>query len=775
MKRYRIFALLAAVLTALVAACATESIEGERIENQPPRVWLSAAPPEGSTEKYRVQLFWGGWDPDGELLRYEFLVTDNVTGVFDPADTAGATWSPVIGNDSTFTFSADELIEPDPDEQVAEFARSHTFFIRAVDAEGARSVRPAYRSFTARTLSPQVNILVPVSVFGSADVPPITTFRWRASDYVSDRLTSQEPDSVQWAMVSTVPFGNNLNATLEYLRTDPASAKEWFPWTYYRAENDSGKTWTTPPMEFGTYIFAIRAKDEAGAVTPVLDDETNVRRVRVSTRITGPLLTVNNIYMGAVQTTSCRTPLTILDVPAGIQLQFNLSASAESYGGLVAGYRYGWDIADLEDPSQWEVDYTPFVSAIAATAPRTYFFGTHTLTVDVIDNSGFCSRIEVKVNVIQFTLERNVLIIDDFSADNDPLALPGFTHPTGRGILPSDAEHDAFWLDMVSNLAGFDPASDVLQTSNTGEVPLALLARYKSVMWSVYSDIQQRSNYPLLYSYIQYRQVRASGGGGSGKVQPNYLALAMAAGGHIMISGSHPIQLVENRQFAGSVRHPLIFLYELEGLQTGSGPNVTNPIGDKSFAYKELCLEVIDYAFMTVNRRRYRQPAPTFYCPVNLYRRADNNSLRDDTMRGVRTLDPNFPPATLRAEITAFGKAYQPSEKGLDAEVYNPAYFRSGRACQYVPRSPRSCFQPIYGVDCLDVAEPTYNQPVAFWTSAFADRVAEVPGAVGARSVVFGFAPVYLDPVQIKPAFEYILYEEWKLPRKTTIGASASR
>jgi hypothetical protein len=89
-----------------------------------------------------------------------------------------------------------------------------------------------------------------------------------------------------------------------------------------------------------------------------------------------------------------------------------------------------------------------------------------------------------------------------------------------------------------------------------------------------------------------------------------------------------------------------------------------------------------------------------------------------------------------------------------------------------VPSTPRSCFQPIYGLGCNDVNEPTYNQPVAFFTSAYADRVADVPGAIGARSAVFGFPPVMFNPDEVRPAIEYIMFNEWQLPRKVTTASN---
>ena len=101
-----------------LGSCSTSGPEGERLENLPPTVWLSSAPPEGTTEKYTIHLYWGGWDPDGEIAYYEYAITDNGGGTFVPSDTMGADkWSKVFANDSIFTFSADSLVETNPQGQ----------------------------------------------------------------------------------------------------------------------------------------------------------------------------------------------------------------------------------------------------------------------------------------------------------------------------------------------------------------------------------------------------------------------------------------------------------------------------------------------------------------------------------------------------------------------------------------------------------------------------------------------------------------------------------
>ncbi len=757
-----------------LGACASDEIGGTAAENQPPTIWIAAAPPEGSTSSYSVELFWGGWDPDGEISHYEYLITDNRKGTFAPRDTVGADWETVIGNDSTFVFSADSLSETIPGQLPAVFVRSHTFFIRAVDREGLRSAEPAYRSFTARTLSPDITINIPRQALGltPSDMPPIATYTWTAVDYVDDMLTRQDPDSVQWALVSTSEHGNSFTATLDYLRS-PASAASWYPWVYYRAPQDSGKSWTTPPIEFGDYVFAMRAKDEAGAVTPVLDEHRNARRIKVSRRTTGPRLIVSNQYVGSVVASTCDYPLTILDMAAGVGMTFTLSACADDYGGTVSGYRYGWDIMDLNDPEQWETDYTPFLGATATTPSRSFNFGTHTFTAEVIDNSGFCSRIEVKVNIVRFTGERNLMVVDDYAADEN-VGFSGFQ--LTNGSVPNDAEHDAFWLDMMSNVRDFDPSRDVISASTERELPLVTVASYKSIVWSVFGDLTTTAvtRLPLLYQYIQFRSTQQTtsgsacnaGAGVSGKVVPNALALAMQAGVHVLIAGQQPVQNVMPRRADLIVRWPMIPLYETEDPQTGS-PDVSNPPGANGFAYQDLCLEAIDYGYLPNPRARLPGSGSNRrYCPVTPgYRQPGSASTRDDTMRGAQPLDPAFPMLSLRPEVAAPGRAYAPENQGIDVEVYNPSYFQAGQACQFVP-PPRTCFQPIYGLVCRDTSERTYLQPVAFWTSAYADVVAQdIPGAVAARSAIFGFPPVYFNPSEVKPAIEFILFDEWQLPR----------
>ena len=158
-----IFMLITGIAGIVFSGCSDEGDPGSSLSyNKPPNVWVSSGPPSGTTTTYTVEFFWGGWDPDGFVAYYEYCITDNENGVFDPADTTGPeNWNRLDGTRGKFKFTADKPADPDSDDMVAEFVRSHTFLVRAVDNEGWSSRQPAHRSFTARTLSPTVTITNP--------------------------------------------------------------------------------------------------------------------------------------------------------------------------------------------------------------------------------------------------------------------------------------------------------------------------------------------------------------------------------------------------------------------------------------------------------------------------------------------------------------------------------------------------------------------------------------------------------------------------------------
>jgi hypothetical protein len=421
----------------------------------------------------------------------------------------------------------------------------------------------------------------------------------------------------------------------------------------------------------------------------------------------------------------------------------------------VTGYRYGWDIEDLSDPDQWETDYIPFTSPRVCSPAREFFMGVHVFSVEVIDNSGFCSRIEIKINIVQLDMEDNLLVVDDFREGSQM----GWDDPVAPGLTPNDSQHDAFWEYVLQDVDGFNPAGDIREVNAGDVISLADLARYKSVIWSVFGHLDAPGT-SVLHEHIKFvNPINPTAPGGYRHA--NILAIYMAGGGHVLLCGNHPVSLsIDPEVTLTAFRFPIVFLHELQGEQERP-PNPSMPlIGETSFAYKELCLETMEFSFTDARlRRQYYN-----YCPINDYRTLPVGALRDHTMRAAVPVDVFFPRLDLRVEAAGSGRQYRADKQGYDTEVYNPQYFAN--LCPYIPPRSRGCFDPIYALECIDTGEPTYRAPVAFWTSHYADRVAEAPGAVGARSAVFGFPPVYFNPHQVRDAMELILFDEWQLPRK---------
>lgn len=838
MKLAKRCAFLAAALAITIfhIGCFDDFI-GEPYDNQLPGVWLSSGPPEGSLDQYFVHLYWGGFDPDGDVTRYQFIITDNPReglivndalfaafenpqlgryffqdweeledrpanmpakpsvwrgrvlihkpdathprpyycdekgnevrpdnfGVIHPiVAPVKKIWNGVImygrhiiPNDSSFVFSADFPQDSTSVSWIQEFRRTHTFFLRSVDDrnEVTPNENVAYRTFTARTLSPVVNIAIPTrtSPGNPALVPPITTFKWSALDYIDSQNRTQDPDSVRWTLLPFV--SNDFDATVQaisklpdskWLSVSPRWPTGWIP---YSAPNDSGRTAISPTLDIGgNYVFAVQAKDEAGAITPVFDESHNVRRLLASRRSTGPSLKVFNQFIGNVSGSSISTPIVIFDLPEGIPIQFDWEASAKHYGGLVSGYRYGWDIVDLNNDDNWEVDYTPFIASKAYSPPRTFYFGTHTFHVEAIDNSGFKSRVGVRINIVPFTMERDLLFVDDFQNSVDGIILT-------KGAMPSDSEHDAFWLDLLSDVQDFDPGLDVIEVDRGSKLPITKLAQYKSIIWDVYGIHSfSATNSPTLFHRLtQFISPNASTG--AGKVEPNLLSLYMAAGGHVLLIGSQPLSMSLNKSyFVEGARFPLIVLYESAGDQDGTYGS--GRIGENSYLYRDYCLEVLDVAFSNASYRRDFCRVLKRFPPVDGMRTV----LRSDT----RDYGGYSFPSSIEFNSIVTRPGFYYEINGYGSEVYNPRYFGScDTALIKYPRNPRSCLQPIFEQRTASPTSIINNAMVGYWTSTFAEI--QPKQGIPARSAVWGFEPYYFQQGPIKQSLDVILFGEWQL------------
>jgi len=355
-------------------------------------------------------------------------------------------------------------------------------------------------------------------------------------------------------------------------------------------------------------------------------------------------------------------------------------------------------------------------------------------------------------------LEMPLLVVDDWEEGS-----PGWAATSGA--VPSDTEHDEFWLAMVGGVDGFDRNQDVIEVDGNNIPPLDLLLSYKSIVWNAIAFYNGTAN-TAISEILQFRDPNGLPAP-AGQVLPNILALYMAAGGHVLLCGEQIMTASINRNsFAPqNPAYPMIFRYELGGDQDGNYEDSDLGgwgVGEESFPYDDCCLNALDIGYVVSISSRRRSGVNN--CPVDVVRTHNprTDGLRHTTPVGIGL---NFPTLNLRPETAGPGKWFAPERMGLNCDIYNPPYF--GDICGVAELFPqRSCFEPIWALGCLDAGSATYGAPVGFWTSTYADRVPE-GGGIAARSAVWGFQPVYFNPAEVKAAMDVVLFDEWQLPRST--------
>jgi hypothetical protein len=600
----------------------------KRHPNRPPETVLASGPPDSTYQtNYRVHLYWSGADGDGTIDHYDFILVDHPAVDDSIATTSGGggnrvvvsvpepddpRWQSTSARDTLVITRADTLRRnpaPPPGTGSSEisrfnefvrrqsFERWHTFFVRAVDNEGAADPTPDYRSFNSNNIAPVVTLQPPVDVQRDEFTgPPTIIFNWDGIDPVGDG-TELLPIASRWVLVPSnkdvVGHYRGLPDTLYQL---PASA--WSPWRAWNASDGSGKRAVVRDLRpagvergVGFYLFAVQAMDEAGAVTPVFDWRTigknNTTALTVAGDV-GPTLTLREPFLGTFHFSGASRPLP-LDIAAGETVRFCWAADASSYGGEIVAYRYGWDIRDPDVEEEWEQNW----SSTATCAPvRVFNSGVHIFFLETRDNAESITRARIEMTVRQVTRRRDLLLVDDS------------VHPQGDSD-PAEAREDTRWLTVIDSLEArqpfvFDPVRDVydVRQNRRQAPPLAMVFDYKTVVWSVVPSSQGSA----LRSVAQFIDPFLEG---QNTVRGfNYLNLYLDNGGELWISGQMPsfelFPLTENRSqyeiLPANItnwnldQHPdedsvgvasLLYRMGVEAVDMGSGGLVRRPRSDR--------------------------------------------------------------------------------------------------------------------------------------------------------------------------------------------------
>lgn len=500
------------LLMLLGAGCESENPIGT--ENQEPNTRISLAPPEGSDASYSVDIFWFGFDDDGEISHYEIAweTEENWIG-------------PIFGTDSTFVLSAADSCcgEPLPefgsDIRDSVYQQFHTFYVRAVDDQGAEDKTPAFRTFNAKTIAPYTKInFGPVN---SQDWGTDVIFKWDGFD--DDGVVV----SYEYVLTSRVDYRNDHDGV------EPSSLVELVAWAdtlTFRPLPGGGysdeRVWKptladstlipgVQPIPGSSYIFIVRAIDNAGAKERGLAAGDNYRSFNVVANLDGPRLTLISNVLGL---------WTVDDAPRdvfqgqGIRFRWIGRPSSTSLAPI-AGYSYA-----VEDTSQWSafsLNTLEWPEQIEGEDPQLWFPepGPHKFFLRAIDFAGFGRVLPASINVLGGPRQADpgqlyVLAV----LDTDGNAYLSTFLPTAYTLL------ERALIEYF--LEGYN--FQIFQTGGTSVVPASLFNLASSTIWIMTSEVESFDS-AILKSYHSDRSVT--------NILPSYVR----SGGNLLLCGIRPV------------------------------------------------------------------------------------------------------------------------------------------------------------------------------------------------------------------------------------------
>jgi hypothetical protein len=437
------------------------------------------------------------------------------------------------------------------------FNGAHTFFVVAVDDDGAQSP-PAFKSFTAESVAPETEILTPTPD-SEVILGPDLRVTWTGHD--PDDFA--DPTGYSWRLIRAQNIIALSDEEIEALLLDPAAPGT--PWSPFEAIQSVQTRFDSVGAQ---YLFGVRAMDQAGVVEPRLRSyrspaPPNVLRIATRPNAGQPRLRVSTAGK------STRYPVSdprdkVFYIAANTEVLVTWEAEVDHYGGEVAGFAYGIDLEYLgPDNPRWSEE-SPDLDRVQVRfdIPAGGDTETHDLFIRVRDTFGGELIAELDLMVLPFRPARDVLYVDDWGMDLNGLAYPdagpfcravseGGTIPDERiqpsASVPQDGCHDALimmalddalaatgradWI--VDRYEPLDPltgealtedfAIDSLSADHwvlTGPIDLEQLSRYKLIVWNTRSS-----------SANALTRLNAA-------FERHDLAVFLSSGGHVWLTGT---------------------------------------------------------------------------------------------------------------------------------------------------------------------------------------------------------------------------------------------
>jgi hypothetical protein len=564
----------------------------------------------------------------------------------------------------------------------------------------------------------------------------VIIFGWRGGN-------ERDPRSVRWMwslVVDTNGVYNPVFDIVKDLNEHPERYEDkWSKWVPY--SSPQGRTMTLgddEALQMGrAHIFAVQAMDICGKTTAQFTRRTNVRQFIVSA-VAGPLLTVAEPHLGANRFLGMSMNARSCEFPADLALNFTWRADASSYGGEIAGYRYGWDVADINNPNDWDVRFS---LAHTSAPPMSFSSGIHTFFVEAMDNAGKITLGKMELRIVPFTMERNLLWVDDF---------PSTEFTQIDYAVPTESQHDAFWLDICGRAQGFDPAEDVWDAyymHNARPPEFSRIRMYRNIIWS-YGSSTDSGAWDDVIRFTPESMI-----GSNPTLVTNYLSMFLAKGGHLLTEG----QADRSGGLAACLlpmaqSFPMNLRCEITGNQAGCDGDLS---GVNTIAYRDYCVTMLD---KVVGAFRRDADMPTRMVRVDCMTHAVR---ADDPVASALASLPDR--LDLWEEITKPGRYFDPAAPAprpggfTFVEAYDPAYWMSRNSV-----TSQSCFHPMFRMRTRSSVSVLDNTAVALVLTKHENVAPPAPGAVAAKSFHFGFPLWYFNRQQVNRIIS-VVFTEWQI------------
>jgi hypothetical protein len=492
----------------------------------------------------------------------------------------------------------------------------------------------------------------------------------------------------------------------------------WSDWIAYDAPGDSGLVVTFPIQEVGSkLLFAVQARDRAGAVSPTFEWDRNVRHVEITSG-KFPLLSVTEQFLGVKRFSSINN-LSSFDIVEGQPLSFAWSADATDYAGIIDAYRYGFDVSDFDDPDDpgWSVNWGNG-PAWRRSQPRAFFQGAHNLVIQCRDNSGTITRGVYLFQVVQvpdLADQRKLLLVDDFQK-------------LGADGIFLDRIWDGLWDEILrGEVAGFQNSDIIDATDEPSRLEFRTVADYRGVIWFTgpasdtffHAQLAPKSNTFPVYNWLEIYQSRVGN------------LLFVGAGAMSNAVEPNPDGWIFPMIYNNSAPYPQLGF----GVRTDVEGNIVNR-GTDRYPYTSWCLEAVDIA----------RPPSRFTYDESIRTGVRSRTLKCDalwsatvdTTSGASGFDASFPNA-----VSAFGvrdlvptqarrDLNPPTYRFPNEEIYNVNVARSRpvalniRDCQTVMFRWHARRDEVEQIEpCTPLAGPSVfeNAPIGIASHAYMDTI----------------------------------------------------